>query len=85
MGCFAMNNTRLNIVLPDALIREIDQVAGMRKRSQFIADAVKRRIIDLEKDRLRKEMEEGYRVARQEDEELTKEFGGADLEGWDDY
>jgi metal-responsive CopG/Arc/MetJ family transcriptional regulator len=80
-----MNNTRLNIVLPDALIKEIDQVAGRRKRSQFIADAVKRRIIDLEKDRLRKEMEEGYRAARKEDEELTKEFEAADLENWDDY
>ena len=80
-----MNSTRLNIVLPDALIREIDQVAGRRKRSQFIADAVKRQIIDLEKDRLRREMAEGYRAARQEDEELTKEFEAADLEGWDDY
>lgn len=80
-----MNSTRLNIVLPDTLIREIDHVAGRRKRSQFIADAVKRRIIDLEKDRLRKEMEEGYRAARQEDEELTREYEAADLEGWDDY
>ena len=80
-----MSSTRLNIVLPDALIREIDQVAGRRKRSQFIADAVKRRIIDLEKDRLRREMAEGYRAARQEDEDLTKEFEAADLEGWDDY
>jgi len=80
-----MNGTRVNIVLPDALIREIDQVAGRRKRSQFIADAVKRRIIDLERERLRREMAEGYRAAGQEDEELTKEFEAADLEGWDDY
>ncbi|MDR3556528.1 MAG: hypothetical protein P4L55_17385 [Syntrophobacteraceae bacterium] len=80
-----MNSTRLNIVLPDALIREIDQIAGKRKRSQFIAEAVKRRILDLEKDRLRRAMAEGYRAARQEDEELIREFEAADLEGWDDY
>lgn len=80
-----MDTTRLNIVLPDALIREIDQIAGRRKRSQFIAEAVKRRILDLEKDRLRKEMGEGYRAARREDEELMREFEAADLEGWDDY
>ncbi|MDR3567669.1 MAG: hypothetical protein P4L43_06535 [Syntrophobacteraceae bacterium] len=80
-----MVTTRLNIVLPDTLIREIDEIAGRRKRSQFIADAVRRRIVDLEKDRLRKEMAEGYRAARQEDEELTREFGASDLEGWDDY
>jgi metal-responsive CopG/Arc/MetJ family transcriptional regulator len=80
-----MNSTRLNIVLPDDLVREIDQVAGRRKRSQFIADAVKRRIIDLEKDRLQREMAEGYRAARLEEDELMKEFEAADLEGWDDY
>ena len=80
-----MSSSRLNIVLPDALIREIDQVAGRRKRSQFIADAVKRRIVDLEKDRLRRVMAEGYRATRHEDEELTREFEASDLEGWDDY
>lgn len=80
-----MSSTRLNIVLPDDLVRQIDQVAGRRKRSQFIADAVKRRIIDLEKERLQREMAEGYRAARLEEDELMKEFEAADLEGWDDY
>lgn len=80
-----MSSSRLNIVLPDVLISEIDQLAGKRKRSQFIADAVKRRIVDLEKDRIRKMMAEGYRASRQEDQELTREFAAADLEGWDDY
>ncbi len=80
-----MGSSRVNIVLPDDLIREIDQVAGRRKRSQFIADAVKRRIVDLEKDRLRKLMAEGYRATRHEDEKLTKEFEALNLEGWDDY
>jgi metal-responsive CopG/Arc/MetJ family transcriptional regulator len=80
-----VSNSRVNIVLPDALIREIDQVAGRRKRSQFIADAVKRRIIDLEKSRLRDMMEEGYRARRHEDEKVTREFEASDLEGWDEY
>lgn len=80
-----MSNSRLNIILPDTLIREIDQVAGRRKRSQFIADAVKRRMMDLEKDRLQREMSEGYRSTRSEDEDLTKQFESADLEGWDEY
>ncbi len=80
-----MSSSRLNIVLPDALIREIDQLAGRRKRSQFIADAVKRQIVQLEKERLRKELAEGYRATRHEDQELTSEFEVSDLEGWDDY
>lgn len=80
-----MSSSRLNIVLPDALIREIDQVAGRRKRSQFIADAVKRQIVQLEKERLRRALAEGYMATRREDEELTSEFEVSDLEGWDDY
>lgn len=80
-----MSSSRVNIVLPDELIREMDQLAGRRKRSQFIADAVKRRIVDLERDRLRSMMEEGYRVTKHEDEKLRREFEAADLEGWDDY
>lgn len=80
-----MSSSRINIVMLDTLIAEIDQVAGKRKRSQFIADAVRRRIIDLERDRLRNMMAEGYRVTRHEDEELTREFEASDLEGWDEY
>jgi metal-responsive CopG/Arc/MetJ family transcriptional regulator len=80
-----MSSSRLNIVLPDALIREIDQLAGRRKRSQFIADAVKRQIVQLEKERLRRVLAEGYRATRHEDERLTSEFETSDLEGWDDY
>lgn len=80
-----MSSSRLNIVLPDALIRQIDQLAGRRKRSQFIADAVKRQIVQMEKERLRRVLAEGYRATRHEDEGLTSEFEASDLEGWDDY
>lgn len=80
-----MSNSRLNIVLSKDLIEEIDRIAGRGKRSRFIADAVKRRIRELEKERLRKEMAEGYQAVRQESEELAREFEAADLEGWDDY
>jgi len=80
-----MSNSRLNIVLPDDLIKEIDLIAGRRKRSRFIADAIKRRILDLEKDELQREMAAGYRATRHEEEELREEFEAADLEGWDDY
>jgi metal-responsive CopG/Arc/MetJ family transcriptional regulator len=80
-----MSSSRLNIVLPDALIGEIDQVAGRRKRSQFIADAVKRQIVQLEKERIQRMLTEGYRATRHEDDELTSDFEASDLEGWDDY
>ncbi len=36
--------TRATITLPDDLIREVDNIAGRRGRSRYIADAVVQRI-----------------------------------------
>jgi len=38
---------RAPVVLPDELIAEVDQIVGKRKRSQFIEDAVRRRLASL--------------------------------------
>jgi hypothetical protein len=40
---------RTNLTLPEALIREIDVIAGPRGRSRYVADAVAQR---LKRDRL---------------------------------
>jgi len=36
---------RTNVTLPEELVREIDRVAGRRKRSQFIVEAVRERLL----------------------------------------
>ena len=38
---------RMNVTLPEELVREIDRVAGRRKRSQFIVEAVRERLAKL--------------------------------------
>ena len=35
---------RTNVILPDNLVAEIDRIAGARKRSEFLAEAVRERI-----------------------------------------
>jgi hypothetical protein len=35
---------RTHVVVPEELIREVDRLSGKRKRSQFIARAIKREI-----------------------------------------
>ena len=35
---------RTHVVVPEELIREVDRLSGKRKRSQFIAQAIKREI-----------------------------------------
>lgn len=37
---------RAHIVLPDDLIEEVDKLAGPRKRSQFIEDAVRAKVLN---------------------------------------
>ena len=42
---------RTNLTLPEELLREVDELAGPRGRSQFVADAVKARV---KRERLRR-------------------------------
>ena len=78
-------SVRLNITLPKGLVQAMNRVTGPRKRSRFIAEAVRQRIEEKEKKAIDKLLEEGYRVTAKENLTLTKEFESADLEGWDDY
>ena len=76
---------RLNITMPKGLVEAMNRVTEPRKRSQFIADAVRQKIVQKETEEMDKLLEEGYRAAADEGLAITKEFEGADLEGWDDY
>jgi len=76
---------RLNITLPKGLVTAMNRMTEPRKRSRFIADAVRLKIKLKEKEEMEKLLEQGYRAAAKESLSLTREFENADLEGWDDY
>lgn len=76
---------RLNITLPKEVAESLTLVAGPRKRSRFIAEAIAERIERTRKVELEKALEEGYSAVRQESIALSKEFATVDLEGWDEY
>ena len=46
---------RTNVTLPEELLREVDELAGPRGRSQFVADAVTAKV---KRERLRRAIEE---------------------------
>jgi len=79
------DSVRLNITLPRELAKALDEFTGPRKRSPFIAEALRQRIEQMEREELAKNLEEGYRATEQEGLVLAKEFETADLEGWDEY
>ena len=80
-----MNMVRINITIPKALACQLDQIAGHRKKSRFITEAVSERIKKIEDQLLKKELEEGYKARRTESISISKEFEPIDLEGWDEY
>lgn len=45
---------RTNVTLPEKLLREVDELAGPRGRSQFVADAVAAKV---KRERLRKALD----------------------------
>lgn len=79
------DNIRLNITLPKDLVHLIDRMSGPRKRSLFIAEAVKLKVLQTKKETLEKKLVEGYRADYNESQEIASEFEAVDLEGWDDY
>jgi metal-responsive CopG/Arc/MetJ family transcriptional regulator len=81
----SVENVRLNITIPKHLLTTLDHLAGPRKRSRFIVDAVSRKIAEEDKLNLEAQLRDGYQARRKENLELVDEFESADLENWDEY
>ena len=78
------DNVRLNITIPKELIQLVDQISGPRKRSLFIAEAIRFKVKQERKVVLEKKLSEGYRACKKESLDIASEFEFSDLEGWDD-
>ena len=79
------DTVRLNVTIPKDLFIALSEHAGPRKKSQFIAHAIRKQIEQNQKQAIDKALEEGYRNTKQESVAIAKEFASADIEGWDDY
>jgi len=76
---------RLNVTLPKGLVEAMNRMTEPRKRSRFIAEAVRQKIEQKKRKEMERLLVEGYQAAAKESLALTKEFESVDLEGWDDY
>ncbi|EIM63799.1 MAG: hypothetical protein PHG14_03990 [Desulfobacter postgatei] len=76
---------RLNITLPLSIAKELYQHSEPRKRSSFIAEAIKFRILQIKQEKTKKFLAEGYKETKNESLEITKEFESIDIENWDEY
>lgn len=76
---------RLNITLPFSIAEELNQIKAPRKRSQFVAEAVRLRIKQLKDENQEALLCEGQQAEKEEGLKMTKKFEAADFENWDDY
>jgi CopG family transcriptional regulator/antitoxin EndoAI len=74
---------RLNISLPDETVRLLDRVAAKGERSQVIAEAVTRYVVEVGKTRLRKRMKERAQKRAVLDVRIAEEWFPIDEEAWD--
>ena len=80
-----MNTVRMNITLPIDLVQQLDELAGRKKKSRFIAEALRQKVEQLQNEQLQLLLEEGYKSTKQESSIITREIEAIDLEGWDEY
>ena len=80
-----MNAVRMNITLPEELAQKLDELAGHKKKSRFIAEALRQKMEQLQDAQLQLLLEEGYKSTKQEGISMAKEFEAIDLEGWNEY
>ncbi|MDX2447671.1 MAG: ribbon-helix-helix domain-containing protein [Desulfobacterales bacterium] len=76
---------RMNITLPKDLVASLDEMAGPRKRSRFIVQALRMMIDQLKKAEMDAQLTEGYRAGKSENLKVAETFEPFDLEGWDEY
>jgi metal-responsive CopG/Arc/MetJ family transcriptional regulator len=80
-----MDKVRLNITLPSDIARELFEITRHRKRSQFIAEALRLRIEQLKDKKQKALLKEGYMAEKEASLAMTKEFEACDMESWDAY
>ena len=79
------DNVRMNITLPKDLATSLDEMAGPRKRSKFIVQALRLMIQQVKKTEMDLQLTEGYRAGKNENLKIAEAFEPFDLEGWDEY
>lgn len=80
-----MSVVRMNITIPKELAEEVEKFVPSRKRSLFVAEALRQKVKEIQNERIEKALEEGYKARKEESQSIAKEFEFLDMEGWDEY
>jgi len=70
---------RLNITIPDEISHELETVTN---KSRFITEALKEKLEREKREKMVKQLTEGYKATKKEDKELNKEWERTTINGW---
>jgi hypothetical protein len=79
-----MKTLKLNFTVPEDIAEALRTQVSKRKRSAFVSEAVSARLKQLEEEKLKQLLIEGYKAREKEDAELDKEMEFATFENLDD-
>ncbi len=74
--------TRLSFTIPEDVATMLKARVSRRNRSAFVTAAVRGKLRELGRERLREALVEGYLARRDEDSRLSAEWEAASLENW---
>jgi hypothetical protein len=77
-----MKTLKLNFTIPEDIAVVLKSRVGKRKRSAFVAIAVAEKLAQLEQERLKQFLVEGYQARQAEDADIDQEWEGVALEEW---
>ena len=78
-----MTMTRINITLPEELVRDLRKTIPARKRSQYITSALKEKLD--KKRRVQRELVKSLKANRKLYEEIDKDWDSIETEGWPEW
>ncbi len=76
------NSVKVNFTLPEELNEMLKAQISDRKRSAFVAEAIRERLKRIEQEKLRDLLIEGYQARREEDAQINAEWEAITLESW---
>ncbi len=80
-----MTTLKVNFTIPEDVVRKLRNLVDDRKRSAFVAEALREKLRRIEEEKLKQELIEAYKERYEEDMELDREWEAITLENWPEW